>query len=77
MFAEAYISWHEEARLQWPEFDPISQTYALAVVGAVNEPVCAMLEREGAKALPDLADELSAVVVAMLAAQPMSRPPQS
>lgn len=69
-FAARYIASREEVRAARPEYPPISETRALAIVGAVNEPICEVLRRENASRLPELADELIIVAEALSLATP-------
>lgn len=66
-FAKAYIASREEVRLTHNEYPSISQTRALAIIGAVNEPICAVLRSDRATAVLDLEAELVEVLRALSA----------
>lgn len=63
--ADRYVELREVVRASHPEYPPISHVQGLAVVGAVIEPVTAVLVNEGAHAVPGLRDQLVAVVIAL------------
>lgn len=68
-FAAVYRQSREELRAKNPELPSISETRALAIVGAVNEPVAAALRAGRAQDLGDLRDELRDVVHALAFAE--------
>lgn len=57
-FAKAYISSREEVRQTHREYPSISQTRALAIIGAMNEPICAVLRTDHVSAVLRLEAEL-------------------
>lgn len=69
--ATLYRTSREELRLLDPSLPPISETRALAAVGAVNEPLMAAVRAGRAAQITELYDELVAVVYSLaLASQP-------
>ena len=65
MAAQLYIKGREIARLQWPEYPPISRVRAQSIVGAINEPITAAVQAGRAKAVMELEDELLRTITAM------------
>jgi AcrR family transcriptional regulator len=70
VFANAYIAARDELRKSHPELPAISRTRALAIVGAVNEPISTTLRVTNASAILDFKEELAAVVTALALATP-------
>lgn len=68
-FASVYRQSREEVRAARPELAPISKTRALAIVGAINEPVTAAVRAGHCAELTDLYEELRAVVHALAFAE--------
>lgn len=66
LFAQAIWTWHEESRLVWPELLPLSPNAPVAIVGAIMEPINMRILMGQAAALDDMAEELSAIVNAMM-----------
>jgi AcrR family transcriptional regulator len=63
--AEQYVALREVVRERYPEYPSLNLVQGLAVVGAVTEPVSAVLINEGAAAVPALRRELVPVVMAL------------
>lgn len=68
--ANVYRESRDELRQSKPELPAISETRALAVVGAVVEPVTDAVRKNGSQGLMKLRDELRAVVHALAFATP-------
>ncbi|MBJ7348636.1 MAG: TetR/AcrR family transcriptional regulator [Thermoleophilaceae bacterium] len=66
LLAGLYIQEREISRERWPEFPPISETRALAAVGAMNEPLAAALAAGKQADFRALFDELWAAMAALL-----------
>lgn len=66
LFAQAIWTWHEESRLVWPDLLPLSPNAPVAIVGAVVEPINMWILAGQAASLNDIAEELSAIVNAMM-----------
>jgi AcrR family transcriptional regulator len=65
--AGAIVELNRQTRAQGVDVPQVSAARALAIVGAVVEVLHAKLESDGAKQLPALRDELSAIVAALIA----------
>lgn len=72
-FARVYLDELNAARSREPGLPPITGTQALAVVGAVHEPIYMMLQEAGAERLLELVPPLTATVTAMAYSQFTSR----
>lgn len=66
LLARLFIQEREVSRERWPEFPPISETRALAAVGATNEPVAAAVATGKHADLRAMFDELWAAMAALL-----------
>ena len=64
--ADAIVKLNRSTRARGVEVPQASPERALAIVGAVVEVLHAKLESDGAKRLPELRDELSAIVAALI-----------
>lgn len=69
LFADFYISLREEARATRPEVPPLSRVRAQSIVGAIYEPIVAIVRDGRFEDLPEVRDELIEAVT-MLAAGP-------
>ena len=65
-FVEVLISSHDQARETWHDLEPLTPTAALAVIGAINEPVTMGLLRGSAESLPLMHAELSDILSRLL-----------
>jgi AcrR family transcriptional regulator len=68
--ADALVSWRRESRAARPDLPALTPLHATAAISAVNEVVSITLLRDGIEALDGIADELVAVAVAFLTADP-------
>jgi len=62
---QIYIQGRELARTQWPEYPPISEVRAQAIIGAMNAPVTAAVQAGRARSVLALEDELLRTITAM------------
>ncbi|MFT4049279.1 MAG: TetR/AcrR family transcriptional regulator [Solirubrobacterales bacterium] len=69
LFADFYISLREETRSVRPEVPPLSRVRAQAIVGAIYEPIVAIVRDDRFEDLPEVRDELIEAVT-MLATTP-------
>ncbi|WP_394850004.1 TetR/AcrR family transcriptional regulator [Pendulispora brunnea] len=60
-----YIQGRETAREHWPEYPPISEVRAQAIIGAVNAPMTAAVQAGRARSVLALEDELLRTITAM------------
>ena len=65
-FVEVLITSHDQARGKWHDLEPLTPTAALAVIGAINEPVTMVLLRDSAESLPAMHAELSGILARLL-----------
>jgi AcrR family transcriptional regulator len=63
--ADNYIAMREDVREKWPEYPSLTRVQGLAVVGAVIEPISAVLITDGADAVGTLKPDLVAAVLAL------------
>jgi hypothetical protein len=71
LFADFYISLREETRASRPEVPPLTRVRAQAIVGAIYEPIVAIVRDNRFEDLPDVRDELIEAVT-ILATGPHS-----
>ncbi|HEV3380573.1 MAG TPA: helix-turn-helix domain-containing protein [Trebonia sp.] len=69
-FAEINRKWHERARQRHPEWPAVPGEAYLALAGATEELVKALVRADRTKELPDLEDTLVSLHLAVLAARP-------
>jgi AcrR family transcriptional regulator len=67
-FADGLVALRDYLRRDNPELKPISQTRALAIVGAITEVLQHTFHASGTAALPTLQRELATIVLALLEA---------
>lgn len=65
-FADVLITSHDQARQTWHDLEPLTPTAALAVIGAINEPVTMVLLRGSAESLPRMHGELTEILAHLL-----------
>ncbi|MGH2906545.1 MAG: TetR/AcrR family transcriptional regulator [Solirubrobacterales bacterium] len=65
MLADTYVALREEVRKTWPDYPPLTRLQGLAVVGAITEPISAVLINDGAAAVRALTPEIVAVVTSL------------
>lgn len=70
--AEVLVSWRTESRESHPDLHELTPLQATAAISAVNEIVSITLLREGIDGITAVSDELVAVTIAFLTADPRS-----
>jgi AcrR family transcriptional regulator len=70
--AAVLVTWREESRVGHPELHELTPLQATAAISAVNEIVSITLLREGIAGIAGVADELVALTIAFLTADPRS-----
>ncbi|WP_394839253.1 TetR/AcrR family transcriptional regulator [Pendulispora rubella] len=65
MAERIYIQGRAAARAQWPEYPPISEVRAQAIIGAMNAPMTAAVQAGRARSVLALEDELLRTITAM------------
>ncbi|WCB96929.1 hypothetical protein DSM104299_05699 [Baekduia alba] len=73
--AGVLVQWRAESRVTHPELHELTPLQATAAISAVNEIVSITLLREGIEGIAAVADELVAVTIAFLTADPRSTAP--
>jgi AcrR family transcriptional regulator len=63
--ADMYVAMREDVRESWPEYPSLTRIQGLAVVGAVTEPISAVLITDGAEAVAALTPDLVQMVMAL------------
>jgi AcrR family transcriptional regulator len=70
LFADLNARWHQRAREHHPEWPPVPADAYLALAGATDELVRSMVRADRTEALPELAETLVSLHLAVLAARP-------
>lgn len=65
-FVKVLISSHDQSRATWHDLEPLTPTAALAVIGAINEPVTMELLRGSAESLPAMHADLADILARLL-----------